>query len=277
MVSTRSRDLRVPQNSPIESTMVEDPIEIKHCVQISGGGLGRRVTIPHELLKQDSGVTYIHCSTVPKCIASLFVGRGNGGGVEERRFSRTNVFEVITKLRNAKIDEHTQPPEPQETLIICGGNNKPKRVSADKKLEALVSIEVDAPAFGEVQGIAMRVMMGWKKSAPLFIELNQRNIAYLRDACQYQLDSGEIKRTRIKKRLTECVSNDNISDESQDGGLQAQTSCEADILEHAMQSPLRESPESAPIDPSHRLELTWPSLVETPPPKVKRFLISDFF
>ena len=132
-------------NSPIESTMADDPIEIKHCVQICGGGLGRRVTIPHELLKQDSGVTYIHCSTVPKCIASLFVGRGNGGGVEERRFSRTNVFEVITKLRNAKIDEHTQTPEPQETLSICGGNNKPKRVNADKKLEAPVSIEVDAP------------------------------------------------------------------------------------------------------------------------------------
>lgn len=270
MVATRSSDLSV-----LESMMPVDPIEIKSCLQVSGGGLGRRVTIPPELLKEDNGSTFIHCSTVPKCIASLFVGRGTGAGAEERRFSRTNVFEVITKLRNAKINEHTNSREPQETLNICGSSTKPKRISADQKLEAPVSVEIDAPRFGEVQGISMRVMLGWRKSAPLFVECTPANIAYLRGACQYQLESGGIKRTRAKKRQIDCVEHEKSSDESQDEVLPASSpGRQEEIHEHAEPSSIEKSPPSeSPQSPEH----LQPQLLEKQRSSGKRALISDFF
>ena len=47
----------------------------------------------------------------------------------------------------------------------------------------------------------MKVLMSWKKTAPLFIELVHANVVYLKDVCEFQLKSNLVKRTRPPKKF----------------------------------------------------------------------------
>ena len=59
-------------------------------------------------------------------------------------------------------------------------------------------VEIDAPSIGDVEGITMKVCMSWKRTAPLFVEVDPENIAYLRAACKWQMDNGDYKRRRCE-------------------------------------------------------------------------------
>ena len=69
-----------------------------------------------------------------------------------------------------------------------------------------------APTIGEVEGIEMRVLMSWEKTAPLSIELIAENIEYLRAVALWQIKDGGIKRRSLKRQHDDVESHN-------DGGL----------------------------------------------------------
>jgi hypothetical protein len=127
------------------------------------------VTIPRQHIKEDGDVMRTHCSTAPKHVAALLVGRQAADGKEERRLSRTDVLEQLTKLRNEKL-VCLKARHPQERLIMFEAITK--RITTPEKIDIPSSVEIDEPTIGEVQGISVKVMMSWKQNAPLFVELN---------------------------------------------------------------------------------------------------------
>jgi hypothetical protein len=172
------------------------PFVIEETVTVTGGGLKSRVTIPASDLKNEDGVKFIHMSTVPKWANRLFASETTK---IERVLSRTDVVSKLTQMRNDKLtailSETTN--EPAERLAIFEGA---KRMKVVDKTTIPASVTLTAPDIGPVLGCEVKVLMSWRLTAPLYAELSAQLLEYIRDACQWQLENANIKRTKIPKK-----------------------------------------------------------------------------
>jgi hypothetical protein len=97
-------------------------------------------------------------------------------------------------------------------------------VSRNERLKNKLLDEISAvgtilsPTIGDAQGIEMKILgfnarQGFNaKCAPLYVELDPENIAYLRNACQWQIEHENIKRRKTEKKVVEPVDVDADSD-----------------------------------------------------------------
>jgi hypothetical protein len=186
-----------------------EPYIVEKSVTIRGGGMPRRVVIPARDLKEYEGMTFMHVSTVSTYVTAL-VSSGPQHG--RRPLSKTNVIEQLSALRNATtvIDM----PAVQDKLQAFGSMSRSAKSanwSERKKLNSkqMTTCEVDtiqSPTLGDAHGIEMKILKWpYRKNAPLYIELDAENLAYLRLACQHQIEHCDFKRHKAQKKVEDSV------------------------------------------------------------------------
>ena len=183
-----------------------DALSFSECVVVSGGFLKHKVSIPKDSVRILAGRSFLHCTTVPKHMCKLLAPSASEGFKwsrknSQRPLSKTNIFEQLTKLRSDKLASLLEENQPQTLGVFEGMPYKRIRISEATKKDIPTAIDIDAPTIGPVAGIRMKVLMSWKKTPPLFIELVHANVVYLKDVCEFQLKSNLVKRTRQPKKL----------------------------------------------------------------------------
>ncbi len=182
-------------------------IQIEQCFLLSKGPFKKysHHVIPMHDCIVDEGKTYFHCSTVPHWASALFTYRSKNG---ERMLSRTDIMQQLVTVRTDTLNDII-------AKSVRAGNHgdcnlsKPKRHLPVYQKAALAGLPstvlVEAPSINNVAGVPMRLLVRAKyhTTAPLYVELTPRNIAYLRAACLEQIKSGDIKRSRQARRDVE--------------------------------------------------------------------------
>lgn len=196
-------------------------LTIEKTVTLSGGELKHRITVPAKFLQEDDDRLFMHLSTQPPYMQQL-VGRRMGN---ERVMSRTNVIEQLMKLRNDKI---SQLLGASPGMVSAHIENKPKRIKTETKIEIPSTIVIDAPTIGDATSVSMTILMSWKKTAPLFVELDTVAIAYIIKACRWQLSNGAVKRDVATKKIKSTGADDNdahenIEEETNDDCVEEET------------------------------------------------------
>ena len=153
------------------------PFVIEESLAISGGDMQHRVTIPAKHIEKVDDTTFIHVSTVPNYAAVLFAGRRD---TKTRVLSKTSVFEQLVSLRNDKVQEliQTKSVATENLAIFDGTAPKRTRLAADTKMGCPDTVTIRTPAIAGAIGIRMKVISSWKKTSPLFIEVDLEHITY---------------------------------------------------------------------------------------------------
>jgi len=182
-----------------------EPYTIEKSFTINGGGMLRRVVIPAKDLKEQDGMTFMHVSSVSTYMLALCCA---GSQQVRRPLSKTNIIEQLIELRNVHA---TAPPVP-ERLNSFAPKATPRPCRANVIVDEIAGVgTIVSPTIGDVQGIEMKILgfnpgRGFNaKCAPLYVELDPENIAYLRNACQWQIDHENIKRRKTEKKVVESV------------------------------------------------------------------------
>ena len=154
-----------------------------------------------------------------------------------------------------------------------------------RKFDALhKEIEVDtiqSPTLGDAHGIEMKILKEYRKNAPLYVELDPENIAYLRNACQWQIEHGDFKRHKTQKKVEDSVDVDSDCNHEELGGEHVNDADveeeyinnDADVEEVYIASP--QQTESPPQKEDRELQCD-PGL-ETPVKSAEKSYITDFF
>ncbi len=67
-------------------------------------------------------------------------------------------------------------------------------------------VTIESPTLGDVRGIEMKILKeNHRPWAPLYVELDPENIAYLSNACQWQIEHGDFKRHKAPKKVEDSV------------------------------------------------------------------------
>jgi hypothetical protein len=86
----------------------------------------------------------------------------------------------------------------------------------------MTTCEVDtiqSPTLGDAHGIEMKILkMPYRKNAPLYVELDAENIAYLRNACQWQIEHCDFERHKAQKKVEDSVDVDSDCNHEELGG-----------------------------------------------------------
>ena len=163
-----------------------------------------------------SGVTFLHWETVAgrkyiklakadSKIVRLITNHGHGS---ERSLAHTSIIEELIKCRNERrsqlLEENQQKAAkaaglPKEDLGI--DTAPPAKKSKSKALAAALPevIDVQTPAREGVDSIVMSVMLG-SPTAPLWIELSDKNVDFIRKYAAAEIEAGDFKRSRVKDR-----------------------------------------------------------------------------
>jgi len=200
-----------------------EPYTIEKSFTINGGGMLRRVVIPAKDLKEQEGMTFMHVSSVSTYMLALCCSGPQHG---RRPLSKTNIIEQLIELRNVHT---TAPPVNERLKSFTPKTKRPKNLLLDE----IAAVEtILSPTIGDVQGIEMKILgfnpgRGFNaKCAPLYVELDPENIAYLRNACQWQIDHENIKRRKTEKKVVESVDVDTDPD-----GVNADVDVNAEVGE----------------------------------------------
>jgi hypothetical protein len=192
-----------------------EPYVIEKSFTIHGGGMLRRVVIPARDLKEQDGMTFMHVSSVSTYMIALCCSAAHG----RRPLSKTNVIEQLIDLRNVQTIANAPPVHDElrsfKNANSVKGRDRVKHKAVDE-ISAVATIL--SPTIGDAQGIEMKILgfnarQGFNaKCAPLYVELDPENIAYLRNACQWQIEHENIKRRKTEKKVVEPVDVDADSD-----------------------------------------------------------------
>ena len=186
-------------------------IVIKKTITVSGDNM-KRVTIPDDHIKEEGGSLFLHASNVPNYMSALLLSdiKDRRGGRMERWMARTDVIGQLVGARNHQIHVlMTKEAKAVEQMTLFDEGPSRKRIKIDDKVDMPTTAVIDAPTIGDVKGIPMKVMMSWKKTAPLYVELTVDVISYMRSACKWQIDHGCIHRGRDQKKPSEEAPIDN--------------------------------------------------------------------
>ncbi len=185
-------------------------IVIQKTYTISGDNMSR-VTIPVEHFIEEGDSVYLHASAVPNYMSALLIGRvqDRRGGRVERLLAHTDVIQQLVSLRNEKITELLTKKDDVEQLSLFDDERSTKRIKIDNKVDMPPNVAINAPTIGDVEGIPIKVMMSWRKTAPLYVELTVDVISYMRSACQWQINHANIHRGREEKKHSEKALVDN--------------------------------------------------------------------
>ena len=121
----------------------------------------------------------------------------------------------------------------------------------------------------------------YRKCAPLYVELDAENIAYLRNACQWQIEHCDFKRHKAQKKVEDSVDVDSDCNHEELGGEHVNDADveevyldnDADVEEVYIDSP--QQTESPPQKEDRELQCD-PGL-ETPVKSAEKSYITDFF
>jgi hypothetical protein len=179
-------------------------------------------------------------------------------------------------LRNAKANakapfKKAQEPTESDELSAFSGISTSRPSKKSRLSDAINTggvVTILTPTIGDVQGIDMKVLGGNQKCAPLYVELDPENIAYLRSACQWQLEHEDFKRLRNKKKVVDCVDVDPDCKHEEIGGEHV-NHVDAEEVDSPAQT------ESPP--PKENLELQCDPRLATPVKSKHSNLITNFF
>ena len=168
-------------------------------VTVSGGGLKHKVTLTN--IKIVGGVKYFHLAKRASArLCQLLSLPATMGG--ETALSKTDIVEQILQMRNDKFESWyaSKMPKPAEISDVfeCLDHDKTPRKAKMMLATMPLTTDIQTPAVGDIDSVGIKVLMGNAKM-PLYVELSDNVIEYLRDACRYQLDNGDIKRSRKRK------------------------------------------------------------------------------
>ena len=134
-------------------------------------------------------------------VVRLLTGHAVG---ENRKLCNTDIVETLVTLRNSKYDElaaeHNLRLAAKEDLgIDRHAHQRVKRIKMSNDILPKTMV-IEAPPYGDVQGIDMTVMTGF--SGSVWVELVPETVDYLRSVVDAQLASGSIKRSSAKNSET---------------------------------------------------------------------------
>jgi len=248
-----------------------EPYIIEKSFTIHGGGMLRRVVVPARHLKEEDDMTFMHVSSVCTYMIALCCSGPDHG---RRPLSKTNIVEQLTALRNAKmkVDIASIGAATASDDLDAFDGLAAKKPSKKARLSAAVAnvgiVTILTPTIGDVQGIDMKVLGGHQKWAPLYVELDPENIAYLRSACQWQLEHEDFKRLRNKKKVVDCVDVDPDCKHEEIGGEHVN---HVDVKEVGSPSQTESPP------PKENLEHQCDPRLATPVKLKATTLITNFF
>ena len=160
---------------------------LEKCYVLKVANGAKKIAIPNSEIKEEAGVVFVRISTQKSWIHSFTWSSKKKDVFDKIKAVRDEWF---TEFENSKKDE------------IKSSRAKTKKVAPLLKLSLPTVVEIDAPTIGTVQSVKMRVMPSWNKSASLYIELNESNLAYLKDACHYQATHMQLKRVKLSTNST---------------------------------------------------------------------------
>jgi hypothetical protein len=166
-------------------------VTITECFLISSESMKRKVRVDKAFTKEVDDRRFIQIATHLVYAPSLFAN-----GHPTRALAFTDVFETLTKLRNAEFDKYEESKKPPKLEIhgVDIPNPKRRQVDPEAKIAFPKTITIEAPAYGPIQSTSMTIMTNWKRSVPLYVELTGENLQYLMDVCNYQIGVGDKKR-----------------------------------------------------------------------------------
>ena len=157
---------------------------IEKVICVYGGPFKKRVIIPSEHIKEESGKTYAHLSTALHHMSALLVSQNGRIKRRERPLARTDVIQQLIALRNEKIAEQLDSTGGVEQLSLFDDKPKDKRIKIEHKVDMPSSATIQAPSIGETPGIDINVLLSWKKTAPLYCEFTVHSAcAFLFEGC----------------------------------------------------------------------------------------------
>ena len=194
-------------------------IVIHKTITISGDNM-KSVTIPERHLKKEGGSTFLHVSTVPNYMGALLLSertkiKDQGWGRRARLLARTDVIQQLVTARNEKIITIKGEGD-VEHMSLFDAEPSTKRIKVDEKVDMPTTIVIDAPTIGDVDGIPIKLLLSWKKTAPLYVELTADVISYMRNACKWQLKHASIHRGRDPKKVSDESLDDSTDHEDID-------------------------------------------------------------
>ena len=163
----------------------------------------QRVVVPMSFVKKIEGRSFMQVGTKCKYAPALFAQNIRG----EHLLKFTDMFDQLRQLRDARPE--VQPAAPAmhmpETLDLFEDSTPVKtKDPAPKRLrhhEPKI-VTIAAPSFASVgdmsgvEGISMSVLDLHVKSYPLYVELTASNLEYIRTACKFQIEVGDVKRSK---------------------------------------------------------------------------------
>jgi hypothetical protein len=128
--------------------------------------------------------------------------KDQGWGRRARLLARTDVIQQLVTARNENIITNKGEGD-VEQLTLFDDEPSTKRIKVEEKVDMPTTIVIDAPTIGDVDGIPIKLMNSWKKTAPLYVELTVDVISYMRNACKWQLKYASIHRGREPKKVSD--------------------------------------------------------------------------
>jgi hypothetical protein len=121
-----------------------------------------------------------------------------------REFGKTDIMDQLLKLRNAKINDVINQNDDRVQPLDHGAGSGVSRWHARKRIHEVSDvIAIEAPTIGDVAGISLKVMGSYKKNTPLFMQLNEENLQYIKDTCAEQIADGTKRRVRTASSTIE--------------------------------------------------------------------------
>ncbi len=243
----------------------------------------RRVVIPARDLKAQDGMTFMHVSSVSTYMIALCCSAAHG----RRPLSKTNVIEQLIDLRNVQTIANAPPVQEELRSFKDAGCVKVRDRLKNKVMDEISEVAtILSPTIGDAQGIEMKILgfnvrQGFNANcAPLYVELDPENIAYLRNACQWQIEHCDFKRHKAQKKVEDSVDVDSDCNHEELGGEHVNDADveevyldnDADVEEVYIDSP--QQTESPPQKEDRELQCD-PGL-ETPVKSAERSYITDF-
>ena len=197
------------------------PSALKHSfgTQWSGSTVGNRVTMSFSIeyrptvtgchLKNPvqlkyfetvDGAVFVKVCKSDSVMCRLLVE--DGAQMAGRPLSMTDILEQLSTLRNKVYHELAFAPDKVEDDKEDLGLDAPTRRRAKDLSELPKIIVVEAPCVDDVPGKEMRLLLD-KPGKPLWMELNEGNLKYLKDSVGCQINSGQIKRSHPRATIEE--------------------------------------------------------------------------
>ena len=183
-------------------------MQVEDIVRVKIAGMERAVFLPQDLhSKTDDNRTYVKLAKARSEINRLLGQPLKAKGPNKRKLQFTSIIETLIQARDAKVKTIVDSRNSQSVKLDLGIDDpiapkkeKYQRSTWSRRAEVIDSLptnfDILAPAVGMVGSCLINVLVAKQAAMPLYVELTQTTIDYLRSVVAEQILQGDIHRKR---------------------------------------------------------------------------------